>query len=113
MAIKYEIYDGSKTYVYPNGKLATPEIVKRDFPAVDLFQHVIEVSGNVLQAVYELGAIKNLRGIPEDTDVADALQMMKDAHQASVEYVPTPTAEERIAAALEFSNLLSMEDSPA
>ena len=108
MSIKYEIYDGTKTYMYPNGALATPEKIEEDFPAITVFPHVIEVNGNVFQAVYELEAIKNIKGIPEDTSVEDALTLLTEAFTASQNYVAEPTPEERIAAALEFQNLNSL-----
>ncbi len=105
MSIKYEIYDGSKTYMYPNGAIATPEKVQEDFPATSMFPHVIEVNGNVFQAIYELESIKNLRGIAPETSVEETLQALSNAFIASQNFVPEPSAEERIAAALEFQNL--------
>jgi len=108
MSIKYEIYDGTKTYLYPNGVLATPEKIEKDFPGVTIFPHVIEVNGNVFQAVYELESIKNLRNIPEEYSIEEALLGLNSAFEAAQNYVPEPSAEERIAAALEFQNLNSM-----
>ena len=32
-----EKYDGTKTYMYPNSKIATPEVVTEDFPACARF----------------------------------------------------------------------------
>ena len=40
--IKIEKYDGSKTYMFPNGELATPERVKKDYPAVEAFTHIVK-----------------------------------------------------------------------
>jgi hypothetical protein len=108
MAIRYEIYDGTKTYMYPNGAIATPEKIEEDFPAIAVFPHVIEVNGNVFQAIYELEAIKNLRGIPEETSVEDTLAQLVEAFVASQNFTSEPTPEERIAAALEFQNLNSL-----
>jgi hypothetical protein len=108
MAIRYEIYDGTKTYMYPNGAIATPEKIEEDFPAVTVFPHVIELNGNVFQAIYELEAIKNLRGIDSETSAEDTLTQLQEAFVASQNFVPEPTPEERIAAALEFQNLNSL-----
>jgi hypothetical protein len=32
--IKIEKFTGDKTYMYPNGAIATAETIKKDFPAV-------------------------------------------------------------------------------
>lgn len=40
--IKIEKYNGSKTYMFPNGELATPEKVREKFPAVTSFTHIVE-----------------------------------------------------------------------
>jgi hypothetical protein len=108
MAIRYEIYDGTKTYMYPNGTIATPEKVVEDFPAVNVFPHVVEINGNVFQAIYELESVKNLRNIPEETPVEETLVLLQEAFVAAQNFTPEPSAEERIAAALEFQNLNSM-----
>lgn len=63
--IKIEKYNESKTYMYPNGDLATPEKVKKDFPAVTAFTHIVETdeAGQVLFAIQNLAAIKSQMGI--------------------------------------------------
>ena len=40
--VKIEKYDGSKTYMFPTGHLATSERVKKDYPAVEAFTHIVE-----------------------------------------------------------------------
>ena len=105
--IKLEKFDGTKTYMYPNGAVATPEVMRRDYPALDFFTHIIEVNGNVCQAIQELEAMRNFYNIDGALNEVDAI--------AAIEIIintPTPesepTPEERIAAALEYQNLLSM-----
>lgn len=103
--IKLVIYDGTKSYMYPNGAIATPDVVKRDYPAVEVFPHVIEVNGNVLQAIQELTAMRNLHGVDEllsDSEAVLAMEVKINTPQVVVDVV---TAEERIAAAMEFQNL--------
>lgn len=39
--MKLTIYDGTRTYMYPNGSLAAPETVCKDFPAILTFPHVV------------------------------------------------------------------------
>lgn len=105
--IKLEVFDGTKTYMYPNGAVATPERMRMDFPALDVFTHIIQVNGNVCQAVQELGAMRNIYNIdPVLTDNEAILAIETIINTPPPE--PEPTAEERIAAALEYQNLLSM-----
>lgn len=107
MAIKLEFYEGGKTFMYPNGKIATPDVIEADFPAISLFPHVIEVNGNVLQAVLEFESFKNSRGVTQSDNML-ALQELQDIVNNPVISAVLPSSEERIAAALEFNNLLSM-----
>lgn len=106
MAIKLEFYSGDKTYMFPSGKIATPEVVLAEYPAISLFPHVVEINGNVLQAILEFESLKNSRGITEEND-AVALQMLEDlTNNPVINNIPSP--EERIASALEFQNLNSL-----
>jgi len=107
--IKIQKYDNTKTYMYPNGEIATPERVKKDFPAIDTFTHIIETdeAGQVLFAVQNLAAIKSQMGINVDLSDDEAIQQIETIRNA-----PSPepeiSPEERIAAALEFNNILNM-----
>ncbi len=105
--IKLELFSGKKTYMFPNGEVATPERVKQQFPAVEVFPHVLEVRGNVCQAVQELSAMRSYYGIDETLSDAQALESMQKIINAPPP-APEPSAQERIAAALEFQNLLSI-----
>ena len=57
--IKLVKYDNETTYMFPSGKIATPEVMRAEFPAVTVFPHVLQVSGNVCQAVMELEDMKH------------------------------------------------------
>jgi hypothetical protein len=106
---RLEMFDGTKTYMFPNGAIATPEEIRRQFPAVDTFPHVLEVNGNVLQAVMEFAAVRQQAGIPDSETDENALMAMSMA--LTIPPVPAPpTVEERLAAAAEFQNLMSLED---
>lgn len=107
--IKIQKYDNTKTYMYPNGELATPERVKKDFPAVDAFTHIIETdeAGQVLFAVQNLSAIKSQMGISVDSTDEEAIQQIETIRNAPPPE-PEISPEERIAAALEFNNVLNM-----
>ena len=58
-------YDGTKTFMYPNGALATPERVIADFPAVQIFTHIIETDEQeqVCFAVQNLAAMRGIYGV--------------------------------------------------
>lgn len=108
--MKLKKYDGTKTYMYPNGSLATPERILLDFPAILTFTHVIEVDNNeeVIGAVMNLSQLRTNYKIDPSLTESEAI--------SELEYImnnpPIPeqeiTAEERIASALEFNNLLNM-----
>ncbi len=107
--IKIEKYDGSKTYMFPNGELATPERVKKDYPAVEAFTHIVETdeAGQVMFAIQNLAAIKSQMGISVSTSEEEAIKQIEDIRNAPAPE-PEPTPEERIASALEFQNVLNM-----
>jgi hypothetical protein len=59
--LKLEKFDGNKTYMFPNGAIADPATIRNHFPAVDSFTHIIEVNGDVCQAVENLAATLHSR----------------------------------------------------
>lgn len=108
--IKIEKYDESKTYMYPNGDLASPERVKKDFPAVTAFTHIVETdeAGQVMFAIQNLAAIKSQMGIDSSLSEEEAMAKIEELRNTP-QPEPEPTAQDRIAAALEFQNVLNME----
>ena len=107
---KLEKYLGNKTYMFPNGALATPEKMLEQFPAVLTFAHIIETdeAGEVCFAVQNLNAMRSLYGIDATLTEAEAIAKIEEIINAEPEEVIS--AEERIASALEYQNLMSMED---
>ena len=107
--IKIEKFEGNKTYMYPNGALATAETIKKDFPAVETFTHIIETdeAGQVCFAVQNLAAVRSQMGIDPALTEAEAVSKIEELRNAPAPE-PDPTAEERIAAALEYQNLVNM-----
>lgn len=105
--LKMVKFDGRTTYMYPNGEMATPERIKADFPAVDAFTHVLEINGNVCQAVMELGALRGIHNIDESLTEDEAIAKIEEIVNTPAPE-PAPSAEERIAASLEFQNLMSL-----
>ena len=106
-----EFYNGSKTYMFPNGELATPERIEHDFPAITTFKHMIETdeAGEVCFAVQNFSAMRSLYNIDSSLNDDDALQAIS-------EIINTPTPEQgvsdetRIADALEDLVVLNMPD---
>ena len=107
--IKIEKYTGTKTYMYPNGALATPDVIKKDFSAIEAFTHIIETdeAGQVCFAVQNLAAVRSQLGIDASLTEDEAIAAIEELRNAPIPEA-APTAEERIAAALEYQNLASM-----
>ena len=108
MSLKLEKFDGTKTYMFPNGAIATPEIIKQQFPAVESFVHVIEANGEVCQAVMNLSALRSINNIDKSLSETDAISAIEVIINTPPVIDDMPTAEERIAAAMEYQNLLAM-----
>ena len=100
-------FDGETTYMFPNGEVATPDRIRAQFPAVDTFTHVLEINGNVCQAVMELGALRGIHNIDESLTEDEAIAAIEEIINTPAPE-PAPSAEERIAASLEFQNLVSL-----
>ena len=107
--VKIEKYTGNKTYMYPNGALATPDVLKNDFPAVETFIHIIETdeAGQVCFAVQNLAAVRSQMAIDSSLSEDEAIAKIEELRNAPIPE-PDPTAEERIEAALEYQNLANM-----
>jgi len=108
--IKIEKYEGIKTYMFPTGELATPERVKQDYPASEVFTHIVETDeqGQVMFALQNLAAIRSQMGIDSSLSEEEAMAKIEEIRNTP-QPEPEPTVEERVAAALEFQNVLNME----
>ena len=106
-----ERYTGEKTYMFPNGALATKEAVLQKFPAALTFTHIVETDeeGQVMWAFQNLAAMKTLHGIAKDTPEAEAIAKLQEIINAPAPE-PEPSAEERMAAAMELQALNSLTD---
>lgn len=107
---KLEKYTGNKTYMFPNGALATPEKMLEQFPAVLTFSHIIETdeAGEVCFAVQNLNAMRGIYNIDTTLTEDEAIAKIEEIINTEPEY--EPSAEERIASALEFQNMASLPD---
>lgn len=104
--LKIELYDGKKTFTFPTGKIAEPADIEEMFPAILKFPHLLEINGNTLQAVQELAGMRQFHQIDDaltDEEAIAAIQEKVNAPQPE----PSPSAEDRIAASLEYTNMLN------
>lgn len=108
--VKIEKFTGEKTYMYPNGALATPEKIKADFPAVEAFVHIIETdeASQVCFAVQNLAAVRSQMGIDPELTETEAIAKIEEIRNTPAPE-PEPSAKERIAAAMEYQNLVNMQ----
>lgn len=108
--MKLELYTGKKTYMFPNGAVATPEVVLQKYPAIQIFAHVIETDnmGQVFFGLMNLASARDRYGIAEELTDEEAVDAIEAAMEAERNAEPEPSAEERVAAALEYQNLLSL-----
>ncbi len=104
-----EKYTGEKTYMFPNGALAPPEVMKEQFPAVTAFTHIIETdeAGEVAFAVENLSAMRSLYRVDPALSEEEAIAAIQEIVNTPAAVNTEPTAEERIAAALEYQNLMA------
>lgn len=102
-------YDNTKTFMYPNGEVATPERVLQDFPATAIFTHIIETDSahQVLFSMDNLSSVRDRYNIYVDLTDDEAIMKINEIINEPAP-TPDPTAEERIAAAMEFQNLMSL-----
>lgn len=107
-----EKYTGEKTYMFPNGQLADKEAVLKSFPAALAFAHIVETdeNGEVMWAFQNLSAMRSMHNIDKSLTEDEAIAKLQEIVNTPPEVDTTPSAEERIAAALEYQNLTSMED---
>ena len=107
-----EVYTGEKTYMFPNGMLATPEAVAEQFPAALAFTHIVETdeSGEVMFAIQNLAAMRSLYAIDSGRTEAEAIAAIQTIINTEPEEDTSVTTDERIAAALEYLAVASLPD---
>lgn len=105
-------YTGNKTYMSPSGAIMSPDVVMQQYPSITLFAHIVQTddAGEVMFALQNLSAMRTQYGIAPELTEAEAIAAIEDAINTPAVVVELPTPEERIAAALEYQNLVSMED---
>ena len=112
---RYTIWDKQSNLITPTGKELTPEQVFAEYPAARLPNlKWIVCDAPISMAVFmEFTATKEhykRLGVPITEDMTDqeVLDAISDWEENPPE--PEPTAEERIAAALEFQSMMMLPD---
>lgn len=109
MKKKIEKYTGDKTYMFPNGAIATKEAVLKQFPAALAFVHYVETdeNGEVMWAFQNLSAMRTMYEIDSSLSEDEALAKIEEIINTPPPE-PEPSTEERMASAMEFQNLMSL-----
>ena len=108
---KLELYTGNKVYIAPNSEIDTKENVLRKFPAALTVKHVVltDEGGEVSYAIQMLSALCGIHGVSQSLSDAEKIEQLEAIMNAPAPEA-TPSAEERIAAILEFQTLESLPD---
>ena len=113
--MRYKIWDKWSNLVTPVGEVLTPEQVFERFPAaaLDGLKYVIADQPVSMAVFMEFEATKNHYrklgvSITDDMTDQEVLDAISEWEENPPE--PEPSAEERIAAALEFQNLTMLPD---
>ena len=110
---KLERYTGDKVYMFPNGSLGTREAVLQQFPAAESFTFVVttDSSGEVMLGMDNLSLLRDVYNIAPELTEDEAIAAIQEIVNTEPEPVEdVPTAEERIAAALEYQVMASLPD---
>lgn len=101
--IKYD--DLNKNLMFPTGALASKQIIGEKYPGVLNFPHLLEVNGDTLYSISPISTARSTHGVPEEMTEAEALAFIEEKINAP-QPEPEATAEERIAAAMEYQNMM-------
>lgn len=106
-------YSEKETYIAPSGAVMDSAKVKQDFPAVSKVSFIVQTdsSGEMMYGMYTLSSMRTRYGVDASLNEDAAIQAIEDAmnaQNAQMEAAASqPTAEERIAAAMEYQNIMS------
>ena len=98
---KLQKYTGTKTYMFPNGSVATPEAVLKNFPACLQFAHIVETDEGeeVMFAMQNLSAMRTFHKIDQNLSEEEAITAIETIINTEPE--PFESPEDRQATALE------------
>lgn len=100
--IKFEKYDGTKTYQSPAGTIWSPQKIRETFPAVDHFTHIVETDdgGEVLFGILNLSGERSKNNIDFSLSEDEAIKAIEDIRNAPPPD-PVMSPEEMLAAAIQ------------
>ena len=112
---RYAIWDKKSNIITPIGEVLTPEQWIERYPAAGLDTVTVVCSAGEINGAF-FGTLGQMRGMYEkmgadfsecstNEDVLSVIEAFEDSWSATNDM---PSSEERIAAALEYQNLLSM-----
>lgn len=117
--VHLKLYNSNDIYMSPSGAIMNATKVQQDFPAVSTFKFIVETDAyeEMMFGFYSLSAMKSQYNIDSSLSDLEAVQAIEDAmneereeQEQSQQPSDEVTSDERIAAALEYQVLNSMED---
>ena len=104
-------YTGDKVFAFPNGRLATKDAMLEKCPTILTFGHYIVTDENeeVCFAIYNASAMRGEYNIDKALSDEEAIAKIEEIMNMP-EPEPEVSAEERIASALEFQNMMLLDD---
>lgn len=111
--IQLKIWDKATPLIYPNGTRSEASQVFKDYPITQYATTVLGVTAEVPDGIMagsidSLEMLRNIHNIDPSLSDDQAVQAIQDI-QNTPPPVPASTPEDRIAAALEFQNLMAAE----
>ena len=110
--IKLELYTGEKDYVTPSGVLYDKAKVLEEFPSALTVPFVVETNskGRIIFGMSALDTLCSVYGVDDELSDEEAVMALEVIRNTPEVVNTTPSAEERIAAALEYQVLASLPD---
>jgi hypothetical protein len=111
--MKYKIWDGQESLITPIGEVFTAEEVKAKYPASAIagMKYVIcdsPISMGVFMEFTQTKEAYKKMGVPITSDMTDQQALDAITYFEENPPAPQPTAEERIAASLEFQSMMML-----
>ena len=105
MVETFELYDKNKDYFTKDGQIYSYDVVKKEYPAVDFTKLVVMLYGRTVLKVETFDYLRGINRIKADIPDEEALSQIANAEMVKL---TESTPLERIAAALEFIELINM-----
>lgn len=108
----FELYDNTKVYISPIGEMLSPEVISKNYAVVNSGLPVVVETDSSHNLFGGYGLLSQYRDMYDiDEDLSDLETLDEIARVANLPQPdPEPSAEERIAAALEFQSILLLPD---